>query len=160
MKRTIIGAMLCGLCLSSGIAHATDDKVYSGASCVKEGTSGSAYVDAQGRIWNSSPSEWLNLECTIERDDTGGSLDDARLAAFDTNYYGDITCTLYGWDREGWGVNGTSTRSTGGSSWYDQVLDFDGLNWAGNDWYNVIRCSVPPTYNGNWSGIASYKVME
>ncbi|MBI4509435.1 MAG: hypothetical protein HY698_07340 [Deltaproteobacteria bacterium] len=160
MKKALLAAVLLGTSLWTAGVGATDDKVYPGAGCVKEGTTGTPLVDDRGRIWNASLTEWLWVECPIVRDDTGGVVDDADLYAYDLHYSNNITCTLYGWNREGSGVNGISTRSTSGSNSGGQALDFDALNWAGSDWYNVIRCGIPPMYSGNRSGISSYKIAE
>jgi hypothetical protein len=143
---------------------AEDWKSFPGALCQPINNSIGIFRDSTGRMYNNNTvtRSWI---CPIVRDVIGDEIEGAEITVIDRNVAaGDpnVSCTLYSRTANG-DFTASETHASAGGSITPTTLGYavDDPNLAGtNSGYYYFHCTIPGTYSGLRSGIASYRVVE
>ena len=134
---------------------------YPGESCVNLSPGINPYYFS-GAIGNPSETQWLYVECPMDRATT---YDTGTVDVIDQNFYTgyDVSCAQVGvhwnYNTVTYYTGGTKNSSGGGTQ--KQTLSFASAPGAFPSVY-YYSCAIPPTYGGNKarSYIETYSVSE
>ena len=163
LRRTLtraLAAVVVLAALGASPAGATIDRIYPGDQCHVSGFSWSTSTsNYAGIISNTSPTNWLYVDCPLPHDLNTTSINFGVVAVTNMNPGAGLSCTLYS-------VNYGSYNSYTGWSNYQvtytssptqQYLSFGSL--PGNDHY-YYYCWIPPMHNGAASSVNAYRINE
>ena len=162
---TLAAAVLTTLTIAP--LHAEDSKLYPASSCVK--VSGSTPALSFSRLFNPGTGR-MGLDCPVVHDNPLRSIQDGYVDVIDQNFANNTTnnpdtqvcAELVSLSQA---FSSTITfRSTGrkcstGANSVSQRLSFGGLPTNGNAHY-YYSVTIPGTFNGQRSGIVTYRVDE
>lgn len=141
-------------------AASADEKTFTAAFCQEVGRNQHWFDQSpDGRLYNRDAVSSRNLVCPVVRDRTEQSSNWTEVTVLDRHYNSNITCTFYSVERthaNGW----WRSASTQGSSVQWQTLRVSNNLSEHDQGSYYFLCSIPPIYQGNASGIASYLVNE
>jgi hypothetical protein len=134
---------------------------YPGESCVNRSPGIDPYYFS-GAIGNPSETQWLYVDCPMDRATT---YDSGTVDVIDQNFYTgyDVSCAQVGvpwnYNTATYYTGGTKNSSSGGTQ--KQTLSFAPAPGAFPSVY-YYSCAIPPTYGGNKarSYIETYSVSE
>ena len=171
LAATIFGAVTLPLLLASqpaaakfvsGVQHTR----YAGGSCQPTNASNAAHaqVDSRGRIFNTSPTDVLAVDCQVTVDPLEGKTHNILVGAIDQKAHlgSSLTCKFLMINPFNGAINGQSlfgTTSTPSSPTQVEVIRSTTLVSAG---HTVLNCFIPAAdANGKTqSGISSYEVVD
>ena len=146
----------------SAPAHAVAYATSPGSNCAAVYGGWSNQYNGGGRANNSSSTSTLILDCPMSHDWSYTNIDGA-VYVIDQHFSSNISCTfvnIYGSTSSASFYGGSSTVSSSGSNATPQALSFSAVSAGSLNTYNLRYCSLPATYSGYKSGVASYYVYE
>lgn len=168
-KRSFAVVVAGAALLSAGIGtYATAASVqipyrsYPGVACQPFQSKADGFRDVDGSIRNRSTTQTGDYLCPVRHDGlySANKSVDAYVQVIDTHNDKSVTCHMYTYtkDRTPYGWMMKSTSKAGFSS-SPQTLHFPTVP-APRYGHIVVRCSVPPSQNGNDSRVVSYHVAD
>jgi hypothetical protein len=149
-------------CIAAPTAHAVSfGYYYPGESCVNRSPTIAPYYFS-GAIGNPSTTEWLYVDCPMDRATT---YDTGTVDVIDQNGYTsyDVSCAQVGvhWNYNTATYYTGGTRNSSGVGTQKQTLSFAAAPGAFPSVY-YYSCAIPPAYGGNKakSYIETYSVSE
>ena len=149
---------------------ADDAKVYPGALGVRWSSSYPVPSLNNSALLNPSSTQWLNVDLPIIHDSISHDIDYGWVKVLDRNPNSsssriyDVRATLAAvhWSNSSDRFRArtyTATPSSGSDRNNVQTLYFGKVNTYTYDHY-YISCRIPPAWNGQKSGVVSYKIEE
>ncbi len=166
-SKTLAALAITSTALISAQAHA--GAANSPASqCVKWTNGDVTPLLSASAIYNPSATQWMRVDCPVERTDFDGFLHNAAvegswIRAVDRHYSANVSCQLISYSRNSDGSAsfwGTPVRTSSGSGNSTQHLNTGGLAGDNSISHLYFSCNVPPTYSGNQSGLVTYQVSQ
>lgn len=161
-KYATIAATLAAVAVASAPAAQAqlDAKNYPGASCVKWNAAQPTPSLNWSRIWNPSAAAAMSVDCVAVKD--GGNVAAGWVRVIDQHPAQGVSCRLastFSASEAGVIANLSAVATSIGNNPNVQQLNFGALGGfpVGHLYYS---CSVPPTFGGNRSWIATYQVRE
>jgi hypothetical protein len=154
-----LAASLVALAAVAGPAAATNAKEYTGSWCLaSEGSDGDfLYRTGSGRVQSTSAGE-VTVLCNAVKDDSG--ISSATMWVIDNSATEAVTCWARSVQHDTTAVwQDVDATSIGGYSNSATQLTFGALTTETYGGY-VFVCDLPGTYNGQRSGIVTYRIVE
>ena len=141
-----------------------DGKLYPAASCVRDAINANHALEygADGTIWNPSSTSRLTVVCPFVKDSINSMyLEDVQIWVRNPNYDRPIVCSLVTLSAAGAYRFGTgSTRQTYQAGTQIQTITFGRRYIPPGSGTGVLRCTLPPRYNGLAASLRGYRVDE
>jgi hypothetical protein len=148
--------------------HAIDWATYPGEMCMKWTGAGTPKYYFGG-IGNTSPTDWLYLDCPVVLKTESAPSGGAQVIVRDLHPGAAVNCTLYNaYNKVSDGTYYYKTSGplySSGSGYSPQVLQLQGLGLTPSTGYNqytnsvyYYSCAIPPSYSGGNSYILEYLI--
>jgi hypothetical protein len=162
-KLFVIGTLGLTIALQAATALA-GSTIYPGSMCVRFGGGHVVPGLSHSRIFNSSATQEMYVDCPILHQNFGlggNDMDDADIGVIDASSSRDVSCWLASRYQVGSNIYGTSggTRVSSGFGNHEQNLDFNPTGINAENWY-YIGCNVPRSEFGRQSGNTYYRSQE
>ncbi|WP_438016349.1 hypothetical protein WMF18_36755 [Sorangium sp. So ce315] len=145
---------------ATGTVSAADQKVFPGALCRQTGSSSVVSYDTNGRVHNATAGT-VSLVCPIVRDVTTSKWNSVSVVVADRSYTSNVVCRAWSAQTDGLGWFQTSSSTGANPEWYvSQTLTFNAQGEERDNGTYYLECTVPAQYEGNNSGVLSYRIDE
>jgi hypothetical protein len=143
-------------------------QLYPAAMCVRWSENNVVPSLSHSRIFNSSTTESMNVDCPVLHQNfdssSGNNLDYAEIGMIDDNLNADVECRLASRHQEGSYLYGWTsapvTTYSAGTHEQVKVLSYSTPDRHPDNWY-YISCKVPPVAPGRtMSGITYYEAHD
>lgn len=154
-----LAASLVALAAVAGPAAATNAKEYTGSSCIASVGSDNdfLYRTGSGRLQNTSTGP-VTVLCNAVKDDSG--IASAIMWVIDNSATEAVTCYARSVQHDTTAVwQDDEVTSIGGYGTSATQLTFGALSTETYGGY-IFLCDLPGTYNGQRSGIVTYRIVE
>ena len=139
-----------------------------GSQCVRWNSSDVVPALEFSEIHNKSATQWMRVDCPIERTDFFDvlhwpALESVSITVADQNFSNDIICRAWRFKRTPAGALDTFTggfSASDGTSARPQILNLGSVGLPSNEDHAFIECHVPPTFAGRSSSIINYRVDQ